>query len=56
MLYAHCPYCHCSAPASDYLRCDDGNGNHFVQCPECSACIPLPAVDHNEDSVELEAA
>ena len=56
MFYRRCPYCHCSAPASDYLQCDDENCNHFAQCPECSACIPLPVTEHHEVSLELEAA
>lgn len=56
MTYVRCPYCHCSAHGSDYLLCDDHHGSRFVLCPECDACIPLPVVERNEDSAELEAA
>jgi hypothetical protein len=56
MSYVRCPYCHCFAPASDYLLADDHSGSHFVLCPECDACIPLPVVEPHEDSPELEAA
>jgi hypothetical protein len=56
MTYVRCPYCHCSAAASDYLLCDEQHGSRVVQRPECDACIPLPATEHYEDSAELAAA
>jgi hypothetical protein len=56
MTYVLCPYCHCSAPASDYLLCDDPHGSRFLQCPACDACIPLPTAQHHEVPLVLETA
>lgn len=55
MTYVRCPYCHCSAPAPDYLQCDDQAHQHFALCPECDACIPLPATEHYNAPLELAA-
>jgi hypothetical protein len=56
MPYVRCPYCHCSAPASDYLLCADRQGSRFALCPECDACIPLPVPEHHEVPLVLETA
>ncbi len=56
MRYVLCPFCHRIMLASDYLLCDDQHGSRFLQCPECSACIPLPAIEHHEVPLVLETA
>jgi hypothetical protein len=58
MPYVLCPSCHRPSPADEYIQCDARSTERFVLCPECFACIPLPAAteEHREVLPELEAA